>query len=115
MPTGSDENDGLEVWDVEAAAAARTGEQVVNAHHVVARLRELRLLLLVHAARHLVLLRAPQPAHVVVGALTTVGAGVVGALGLGPLVEKISLVHADIIADPRRLVHCRSARSRRRW
>src|SRR4051794_28542866 len=45
----SDEDDGLEVWDVEAAAAALAVEHVVNAHHVVARLGELRLLLLVHA------------------------------------------------------------------
>src|SRR5215213_984767 len=99
MPTGSDEDDGLEVGDVEALAAALAGDLVVDAHHVVARLGELRALRLVHAARRLVLLRATQPAHFVVGALAAVWAGVVGALGFGALVEEVSLVHADIITD----------------
>src|SRR5919204_939406 len=89
----SDEDDGLEVGDVEAAAAARAGEHVVDAHHVVARLGELRLLLLVHAARGLRLLRPHHPAHLVVAALAAVRAAVVGALRLLPFVEEISLVH----------------------
>src|ERR1700754_2128485 len=100
-PRASDEDDGLEVRYVEAPAAARAGEHVVDAHHVVARLGELRLLLLVHAARRLALLCAAQPAHFVVGALAAVRAGVVGALGLRPLVEEVSLVHAAMIADAR--------------
>src|ERR1043165_2815672 len=93
----SDEDDGLEVRYVEASAAARilADEHVVNAHHVVTRLCELRLLLLVHAARRLPLLRAPKPAHLVVGALPAVRARVRGALRFGFLVEEISLVHMN--------------------
>src|SRR5947209_5092343 len=92
-PSTSDEDDGLEVRDVEASAASRAGEHVVHAHHVVARLGELRLLLLVHAARGRLFLRANHPAHLEVAALAAVRATVVRALRLLSLVEEISLVH----------------------
>src|SRR5437763_1325951 len=94
-PSPSDDDDGLEVRDVEAATAAHVlaDEHIVHAHHVVAGLRELRLLLFVHAARRLMLPRAPQPAHLVVAALSAVRASVGGALRLRFLVEEISLVH----------------------
>src|SRR5947199_4164772 len=84
----SDEDDGLEVRDVEAASAARADEHIVHANHVVARLGELRLLLFVHAARRRLLLRATQPAHLVVAPLAAVRAGVISALRLLFLVEE---------------------------
>ncbi len=95
----SDENDGLRIWNIEATAATRTREHVVNAHHVVARPGKPRTILFVSTAWHGTLLRSLQPAHVIVGAFAAVRTTKGGALRLLLLIEKVTFVHACIIQE----------------
>src|SRR4051812_22915478 len=53
-------------WNVELAAAGLAGDGVVDPNHVVAQLRVQRAVALVRAGRDAILLRADNPAHLVV-------------------------------------------------
>src|SRR5947209_3170401 len=66
---------------------------VINTHHVIARLCKARTILLIRPARQGALLRSPEPAHIVFGALAAIRATERSALRLLLLVKEISFVH----------------------
>lgn len=89
------EDDRLRVGNLKALAAAHVlaGEHVVYAHHVVARLLKACAVKLVCAARAFTLLRALEPAHIVVVALAAMRARETRALGFLLFVKEIFFVH----------------------
>jgi hypothetical protein len=92
---GLQEGDGLDSGDFEAFAAADifAGDHVVSADHVGLGFGEAGAVAFVGVARQAVLFAADEPAKLVFGGLSAVGAAERVVTLLWPLVEKIPFFH----------------------
>src|SRR6266550_2655655 len=92
---GLDKHNRLGAGNIKAFAATHilAHKHIVDSHHIVTRLLETRPILLTCAPRNLTLLRALEPANLIVGPLTTMGATKGRSLDFLYLVEEITFVH----------------------
>lgn len=92
---GLEEGDGLDSGDLETLAAADVfaGDHIVAAHHIGLCLGEASAVALVRMTREAGFFVADEPAELVLGGLSAVGADEGVTALLRPLVKKIPLFH----------------------
>ena len=94
----SDEDHRLRIWNFKSFAAAYVAarQHIVNAHHVIARLGETRAVLFIGMARRCAFFRASQPAHIILGTLTTMRTRERHTFGFLLFVEKVAFIQHKI-------------------